>query len=65
MDPKRLGDLFEGVAQSVVMGPYRTPKDDTVVLTRQFNGKKQVFEYRGAATKERSQGGFVPPLGHS
>ena len=47
------------------MGRYRTPKDGTVVLTGQFNGKKQMFEYRGAATKERNQLDFVPPLGHS
>jgi|APLak6261675434_1056106.scaffolds.fasta_scaffold01768_2 Ca-activated chloride channel family protein len=59
--PKRLGDLFKG-AQLVVMGRYRTPKDGTVVLTGSFNGKKQVFEYRGDATKESKQFDFVPRL---
>lgn len=59
--PKRLGDLFKG-AQLVVMGRYRTPKDGTVVLTGNFNGKKQVFEYRGDATKESKQFDFVPRL---
>ncbi|MDP2275664.1 MAG: VIT domain-containing protein [Archangium sp.] len=59
--PKRLGDLFKG-AQLVVMGRYRTPKDGTVVLTGSFNGKKQVFEYRGEATKESKQFDFVPRL---
>ncbi|MBL8914399.1 MAG: VWA domain-containing protein [Archangium sp.] len=59
--PKRLGDLFKG-AQLVVMGRYRTPKDGTVVLTGNFNGKKQVFEYRGDATKESKQYDFVPRL---
>ena len=59
--PKRLGDLFKG-AQLVVMGRYRTPKDGTVVLTGSFNGKKQVFEYRGDATKESKQLDFVPRL---
>lgn len=59
--PKRLGDLFKG-AQLVVMGRYRTPKDGTVVLSGNFNGKKQVFEYRGDATKESKQFDFVPRL---
>ena len=59
--PKKLGDLFKG-AQLVVMGRYRTPKDGTVLLTGQFNGKKQVFEYRGDATKESKQLDFVPRL---
>jgi Ca-activated chloride channel family protein len=59
--PKRLGDLFKG-SQLVVMGRYRTPKDGTVVLTGSFNGKKQVFEYRGDATKESTQFDFVPRL---
>ena len=59
--PKKLGDLFKG-AQLVVMGRYRTPKDGTVLLTGQFNGKKQVFEYRGDATKESKQFDFVPRL---
>ncbi|MDP1829189.1 MAG: trypsin, partial [Archangium sp.] len=59
--PKRLGDLFKG-AQLVVMGRYRTPKDGTVLLTGSFNGKKQVFEYRGDATKESKQFDFVPRL---
>ncbi len=59
--PKRLGDLFKG-AQLVVMGRYRTPKDGTAVLTGSFNGKKQVFEYRGEATKESKQFDFVPRL---
>ena len=59
--PKKLGDLFKG-AQVVVMGRYRTPKDGTVVLTGNFNGKKQVFEYRGDATKESKQFDFVPRL---
>ena len=49
--PKRLPRPVQG-PQLVVMGRYRTPKDGTVVLTGSFNGKKQVFEYRGAATKE-------------
>ena len=59
--PKRLGDLFKG-AQLVVMGRYRTPKDGVVMLTGSFNGKKQVFEYRGEATKESKQYDFVPRL---
>jgi Ca-activated chloride channel homolog len=59
--PKRLGDLFKG-QQLVVMGRYRTPKDGTVVLSGSFNGKKQVFEYRGDATKESKQFDFVPRL---
>ena len=59
--PKKLGDLFKG-AQLVVMGRYRTPKDGTVLLTGQFNGKKQVYEYRGDATKESKQLDFVPRL---
>ncbi len=59
--PKRLGDLFKGT-QLVVMGRYRTPKDGTVVLTGSFNGKKQVFEYRGDAAKESKQYDFVPRL---
>lgn len=59
--PKRLGDLFKG-SQLVVMGRYRTPKDGTVLLTGSFNGKKQVFEYRGNATKESKQFDFVPRL---
>ena len=59
--PKRLGDLFKG-SQLVVMGRYRTPKDGTVVLTGSFNGKKQVFEYRGDATKDSKQFDFVPRL---
>lgn len=59
--PKRLGDLFKG-SQLVVMGRYRTPKDGTVVLTGSFNGKKQVFEYRGDATKDSKQYDFVPRL---
>ncbi len=59
--PKKLGDLFKG-AQLVVMGRYRTPKDGTVLLTGSFNGKKQVFEYRGVATQESKQFDFVPRL---
>lgn len=59
--PKRLGDLFKG-SQLVVMGRYRTPKDGTVVLSGMFNGKKQVFEYRGDAAKESKQFDFVPRL---
>src|SRR3990167_836235 len=59
--PKKLGDLFKG-AQLVVMGRYRTPKDGTVLLTGSFNGKKQVFEYRGDATRQSKQFDFVPRL---
>ncbi|MFO0593930.1 MAG: VIT domain-containing protein [Myxococcaceae bacterium] len=59
--PRRLGDLFKG-GQLVVMGRYRQPKDGTVVLSGMFNGKKQVFEYRGEATKDGKQYDFVPRL---
>lgn len=59
--PKRLGDLFKG-AQLVVMGRYRTPKEGTVVLSGAFNGRKQVFEYRGEVAKESKQFDFVPRL---
>lgn len=59
--PRRLGDLFKG-AQLVVMGRYRTPKDGTVLLTGSFNGKKQVFEYRGEAPQQSKRFDFVPRL---
>ncbi|MEW5742031.1 MAG: VIT and VWA domain-containing protein [Myxococcota bacterium] len=59
--PKRLGDLFKG-QQLVVMGRYRTPKESTVVLSGNVNGKKTVFEYRGEMVKDGKSFDFVPRL---
>lgn len=59
--PKRLGDLFKG-QQLVVLGRYRTPREGTVVLSGQVNGKKSVFEYRGEMVKSGAPYDFVPRL---
>ena len=59
--PRRLPDLFKG-SQLVVMGRYRNPKEATVVLTGQVNGKKTAFEYRADAAGEAKTYEFVPRL---
>ncbi|MCA2976914.1 MAG: VWA domain-containing protein [Myxococcaceae bacterium] len=59
--PKKLPDLFKGT-QLVVTGRYRTPKEATVLLSGSMNGKKQVYEYRADAVKERARYDFVPRL---